>query len=648
MKKNLLILIFIGLSVISEAQFSRYIIRLTDKGSNPFTLSNPAAFLSDRSISRRQRYNIPLDSTDLPVTPRYIDSIRLAGAVTILNTSKWLNQVAIQTTDAAALTKINSFPFVISTDPIAARNQATIINKFEDQSFVQQSDTQQETADINNYYNYGKSYGQVRIHQGQFLHNHGFRGQGMFMAVLDAGFFHYLTLPAFDSIRNNNQILGTWDFVANEQSVNEDFNHGMECLSTIAANIPGRFIGQAPQCSFYLFRTEDIASEYPIEEQNWAAGMERSDSLGIDITSTSLGYSEFDNAVFNYTHSQLDGNTTIAARIADLAAKKGIIVIAAAGNEGTGTWHYIITPADADSVVAVGAVDTLGNVPNFSSYGPSGDGQIKPDLAAVGWNAVVASPSTGLPVYNNGTSFACPNLAGITTCLWQAFPEINNMGIIAAMKSSASRTSNPNDRMGYGIPDMKKSFVILIKQLAHQSVSTTQCLNKIHLTVKSDSTMNLLLESRANGEPDYGFFDTKTVQGDFMQRDLEFNDDVSNRPAGPIEYRIRMDIGTDTSFYFDILSVNNTGNCEPLENALTIKPNPVADKLIISLSRTASTPYDILLHNSLGQRVFSTSGVQPPGTGIINIPMYGLNRGVYYITILLDSKKALTKKIFKN
>ena len=181
----------------------------------------------------------------------------------------------------------------------------------------------------------------------------------MQMVMLDAGFYHYLTLPTFDSIRINNQILGTWDFVSNNASVDEDHWHGMQCLSTIAANMPNTFVGTAPKASFYLYRTEDVLTEYPIEEQNYAAGLEKADSLGVEISSTSLGYFQFTNPIFNYTYADMNGNTSLSARAADMAARKGMLLIVAAGNEGTSAWHYLITPADADSVLAVGAVDTL-------------------------------------------------------------------------------------------------------------------------------------------------------------------------------------------------------------------------------------------------------------------------------------------------
>lgn len=569
--KKIALLIFIALFAVagnSYGQFSKYIIRLKDKGTNPFSISNPSAYLTARSIQRRTRYGIAIDSTDLPITPRYLDSIRAAGAVTILNTSKWLNQVLIQTTDAAALTKIAGFPFVISSGPVApfSNTGASPVNKKLDAVSTEAPGPTTSNTVAADYYNYGLSYGQVHIHNGEFLHNRGFRGQGMQMAVLDAGFLNYLTLPTFDSIRNNGQLLGTWDFVAGNTSVNEDNSHGTSCLSTIAANMPGTFMGTAPKASFYLYRTEDVNSEYPIEEQNWAAGIERADSLGIDISSTSLGYFTFDNSIFNYTYANLDGNTTMSAKAADLAAKKGILCVIAAGNEGNGSWHYIITPSDADSVMAVGAVSTAGNVGGFSSYGPSSDGQIKPSVAAVGVNAVVANPSTGQPGFGSGTSYACPNMAGLTTCLWQAFPEVNNMRIISVMQESATRATNPDDRVGYGIPDMKKAFVKLIKQLYTQTSAVANCAVTLQWTAKTDSAINIVVERKLPAGA-YTTISTHNSTGAFQSRNFSFTDDLRSFPTTGIWYRFKMNIATDTSFYLDSMLIN-----------FTPRPNLGADK----------------------------------------------------------------------
>ncbi len=653
MKKTLILLcFFLFTAVYSQAQFTRYIIRFKDKGTNPFSLNNPAQYLTQRAIDRRNRYNIAIDSSDLPVTPRYIDSVRLSGNVIILNSSKWLNQVAIKTSDAAALAKINSFPFVLSTSAIGSRSASSDIpvNKLLDSSLNNTTfpSTNKPVNITSDYYSYGYSNGQVKIHQGNFLHNHGFHGEGMQMAILDAGFFHYLSLPTFDSMRNNNQVLGTWDFVANNASVNEDNSHGMQCLSTIAANIPGTFVGTAPKTSFYLYRTEDVASEYPIEEQNLAAGAERSDSLGVDLCSISLGYFQFDNSMFDYTYTDMNGNTSISAQAADFAAKKGMLLVIAAGNEGNGGWHYIITPSDADSVLCVGAVDTTGQVGSFSSYGPSSDGQVKPGVAAVGWLAIVANTSSGLPSYGSGTSFACPNMAGISTCLWQAYPEVSNMGIIAALQSSAGKYNNPDNRVGYGIPDAKKAFVILQKRTFNKQSSISNCTAQLRFSVKTDNTMSLDIERKLPGGSGYTNIATLQNNNTWGQHDFSFDDNIAGAEMGAIKYRVKMIIGTDSTFYLDSLTVINDQVCNSvLENNISIGPNPVSADLNISIGRITSAKITIMMQNELGQRVYNNTFQQPTGSEVHKIPMKHMSRGVYFVIVYIDNKKAVTKKIIR-
>jgi len=458
------------LSINTFAQFTRYIVRFKDKAGTPFTINNPSQFLSAKAIARRTKQNIAIDETDLPLTPRYIDSVRLAGNVTILDQSKWLNQVCIQTTDAAALTKINGFPFVITTQAVRrpVNTQVTGNNKFNEQ--INSIATSQSVNNIEDFYNYGNSYSQIHIHEGEYVHDKGFHGEGMLIAILDAGFYHYLSLPAFDSVRNNNQVIETYDYVNNEISVDEDHSHGMQCFSIIAGNIPGQLVGSCPKANFYLYRTEDVSSESPVEEQYWAAAAERADSVGVDVISTSLGYTQFDNPVFNHTYADMNGNTTIIARAADFAAKKGMIVVVAAGNEGNSAWHFITTPADADSVLTVGAVDASGMVGSFSSYGPSSDGQVKPSVASMGV-ATALSSATGQVISGNGTSFATPNMAGLITCLWQAFPEFTNMEIIQAVIKSSSIYTAPNDRIGYGIPNFHTAYDDLNQQHILRNIS---------------------------------------------------------------------------------------------------------------------------------------------------------------------------------
>ncbi|HEV8082508.1 MAG TPA: S8 family serine peptidase [Chitinophagaceae bacterium] len=455
----------------SSAQFTKYIVRFKDKTGTPFTINDPSKFLSAKSIQRRIKQNIIVDETDLPITPSYIDSVRLAGNVTILDKSKWLNQVCIETTDAVALAKINNMSFVINSQPLMRPVivQSPLNNKFNEQ--IDSIKSPQYVNNVTDFYNYGNATQQIHIHEGEYLHNKGFHGEGMLLAILDAGFYHYLTLPAFDSVRNNNQIAETYDYVNNETSVDEDHPHGMQCFSIIAGNIPGQLVGSSPKAKYYLYRTEDAATESPVEEQYWAAAAERADSIGVDVISTSLGYSIFDNPAFNHTYADMDGNTTIVARAADLAAKKGMIVVVAAGNEGTNSWHYIISPADADSVVTVGAVNSSGVPANFSSYGPSSDGQVKPTAASVG--VATALSSTGGTIgAGNGTSFATPNLAGLITCLWQAFPEYSNMEIIQAVMKSSSIYSSPDDRIGYGIPNFHIAFDDLTQQRINKNMDS--------------------------------------------------------------------------------------------------------------------------------------------------------------------------------
>jgi len=632
---------------------SRYIIKLRDKGTNPFSIANPSQYLSTRALQRRARYNILIDSLDLPVTPRYIDSIRLAGGVTVLNSSKWLNQVTIRTTDAVALAKINTFPFVVSTVAVASRtNELEVpVNKMLDtagtESFFTSNSTSSTESVTGNIYNYGASRGQVHLHQGEFLHNHNFKGEGMQIAVLDAGYFRYLTLPTFDSVRANNQIINVWDFVENNASVDEDYFHGMTCLSTMAANIPGVFIGTAPKASFCLFRTEDVASETRIEEHYLAAGYERADSIGVDICSVSLGYFTFDFASQNYTYANMNGNTTMSAIASDIAAKKGMLPIIAAGNEGASAWRYIITPADADSVMTVGAVDTLGNVAPFSSYGPTSNGRVKPNIAATGLRAVVANTNTGLPTFGNGTSYATPNIAGLTTCLWQAFPEHNNMAVLDAMQRSASKFTNPDDRVGYGIPNMKKAFSILLRKSYTQQSSVAACIATVQLNVKNDHTMNVVVERKQSNQVAYTLLKTIAGTGNFTNKNISFTDDLASTSGGNVSYRIRLDIATDTSFYLDSLTVNAPQSCTATENKIQLNPNPVIDVANIIISRTAPTKINIALLNAAGRKVYETSYQQPAGSTVKQINMKQMAAGIYFISVFADDKKISTQRIFK-
>ncbi|MGE5518453.1 MAG: S8 family peptidase [Candidatus Dadabacteria bacterium] len=653
MKKALLALLTLVIISNAEAQYTRYVIRFRNKGSNPYSLSNPLQFLSQRAIDRRLKYNIPLDSTDLPVTPSYIDGVRTSGAVTILNASKWLNSVTIQTSDAAALAKINSLPYVISTGPIG-RRIATTQSKSEQPTNRSASERTATTESLlADRYNYGFSFKQVHIHNGEFLHNIGLRGDSMIMGLLDDGFYQYTTLKAFDSVRQANKVLGTWDFVAREQSVIEDDAHGEMVFSIIAANVPGNMVGTAPAASFYLFRTEDATSEYPIEEHNWVCGAERLDSAGGDVISTSLGYSQFDSAALNHTYADMNGNTTMSAIGADMAAKKGIVVLVAAGNEGNAAWHYISSPADADSVIAVGAVDVNGNVGSFSSYGPSSDGQVKPDVASVGVGTVVWSPSN-VAAAGNGTSFACPNMAGLVTCLWQGFREFNNMAIINAVRQAGSTVATPNTRIGYGIPDMKKAFTILLKQYATATATTiNNCNPAVNWTSKDAAGMRYEIERKRSTDTAFAkVYELMVSNTTYGSHSYQFIDPAAGTPAGNITYRIRQVIDTSvTGFYADYLdtvSVNYAGNCNTTaNNVLVLYPNPVKGNIVIQVNTIQTSPVTVRIFSMSGQRLYEAKLSPSNVLSGYPLPTTNLASGEYIVSVYNGSGKVGTARFIK-
>ena len=656
MKQKVFGLLFMVASVLyGNAQKTRFIVQLKDKAGTPYSLTDPSRYLSQRSIERRARYQIALDSTDLPVVPRYLDSIRSAGAVTVLNVSKWLNQVTIQTTDAAAIQKINSFPFVQGTKGIAAQKRPGDLSDPAKQlrNSVNHSNSYQQRT-TGNYFNYGMSQTQISMHNGIFLHNIGLRGQGMVIGMFDAGFFNYTSLKAFDSVNANKQVLDTWDFVAREKSVTEDHPHGMNCFSIIAANVPGEFTGSAPKSGFYLYRTEDAASEYPIEEHNWVSAAEKLDSAGGDVISSSLGYYIFDDPSLNYTYAQMDGNTTISARGADAAAKKGILVVNAAGNSGNEPWKYIITPADGDSVLAVGAVTAGGLPAGFSSYGPSADGQVKPDVASLGVGTTIQATNNTITT-GNGTSFSCPNMAGLATCLWQGFPEFSNMKIIQALRMAGNNYTTPNDRTGYGITDVKKALTGLLQEFSQAAVSPAGCQNKISWTSKDVAGMFYEVERKSAS--DTGFIKIGTLAGSgpvFSTHSYSFTDPLLNLAEATISYRIRQVVDTAassfTSLYLDTIriateSCNLSGNDK---NKVQVTPNPNNGEFSVRITDTQPVQQlKIVVFSMRGEAVASFTTTKPSGVVAYPFTLKGLQRGVYTVALYHDGRFVTSEKFTK-
>lgn len=460
---------------------NRYAIYFTDKNNSSYSFSNPLAYLSQRALNRRAKQNIAIDSLDLPVNTAYVQGVAATGA-TILNVSKWLNCVTIQTSSSTVLTAINALPYVKSNTNVG--RMPVNISGLSKQPFDKfKNETLSNTASTNankvsSLLNYGASYTQVHQCNGDALHDGGFQGQGMLISIMDAGFLHADTLNVFDSLWAQNKIVAVKDFVNPLSNIYNEFFHGAACFSILAANSPGAMMGTAPQASYLLLRTEDANTENIIEEYNWAAAAEYADSAGADVFSTSLGYTTFDIAAQNHTYASMDGNTTPITIAADIAASRGIVAVNSAGNDGNSAWNFIGAPADANNILAIGAVNGAGSYASFSSNGPTYDGRVKPDVSAMGSGTTICNPNSGSITTGSGTSYSCPVVAGLTACLWQKFPTRTAMEVVDAIRRSGSIYAQPDTLIGYGIPNFTTASAILTANATFTG-PTTVCKNDI-------------------------------------------------------------------------------------------------------------------------------------------------------------------------
>lgn len=451
MKKIFLSLLLLG--SLSEAMAQSYVykfwIELKDKENNGYSIDNPSAFLSQRAIERRAKQNIPITTADLPVSPQYVLEIEQRG-VKVLHTSRWFNSVTISCNDSAVLKEIRKLPFVVGTRLLYNRDES-IEGKKNNPAIMEYLMTMEAPKSPENESDYGFGLEQISMLNGDKVHASGFTGDNIVIAVLDAGFYKMNEMKDFDHLRQTGRLLGTYDFVNKDTLVYEDDMHGMNVLSCMAAYTPGRMIGTAPGASYWLLRTEDANSEFPIEESNWIAGAEFADSVGADLINSSLGYTTYDNSKLSYTYKNLNGSSLIS-RAATHCAKVGMIVCNAAGNEGSSKWKYVGVPADADSIITVGGVDAQLRQSTFSSFGPTADGRVKPTVVAMA-TATFVSSSKGKHYQSQGTSFASPVLCGMVASLWSAHPTKTNMEIIRAIEKSGHQYMNPDNVLGYGIPD---------------------------------------------------------------------------------------------------------------------------------------------------------------------------------------------------
>lgn len=466
MKIGLLFLLTLSLN-FSFSQEHAWVY-LGSKANVATHLANPLTMLSQKALDRRVNQGIALDFSDVPVTPSYITDISGATGITYVGVSKWLNAIHVIGSQVNINALLVTFPYVNNIE--FADNSLNVGGRLSNAKSKLVHKNKFPTENTSRIvYDYGLAQYQIEMFKAHKLHELNFTGAGITIAVIDAGFPNVDTNAGFDKIRTNGQILGGYDFVNNSSDFYTGNSHGSNVLSFIAGYYDGvtKYIGSAPEASFYLYISEDAIPETPAEETYWVMAAEQADYVGVDIINTSLGYTTFDESRYNYDHTtDLDGNTSFITRGAEIAYTKGIVVINAAGNSGTNvSWDGNVgMPADGPNVLTIGAVNSAGSYASFSSRGPTSDNRLKPDVCVQGQGASFIN-TAGAVTSGNGTSYSSPLLAGGVACLWQALPGKSNEEIIQYIKESSSIYTMPNYELGYGIPNLELARLLSINEL---------------------------------------------------------------------------------------------------------------------------------------------------------------------------------------
>ena len=430
-------------------------------------LANPETFLTQRALDRKQRHGVAIDQRDVPLNQNRVTQVKNMPGITVLAQSKWFNCVYVRGT-VAAIKSVTTLDKVARID--FADNSLDASLKSQKNAIIAKKTTKKVTIDKFQNYNsedYGSSAAQIEQLNAHVLHENGYTGTGIVIAVMDSGFPNVNIMEAFALARSENRLLDGYDFVSKstDEFAYQGNAHGTWTFSDIGAKLPGTFVGTAPDAFYRMFRTEDVNSETPVEEAYWVAAAERADSLGVDVINTSLGYNRFDNAAYNYETNDMNGTTAFISKGTNIAFEKGMIPVSSAGNSGSDTtWGIITAPGDAMGSFTVGAIDAVGTYAAFSSRGPTADNRVKPDVVARGSSAAVIQPDNSIGALS-GTSFSGPIMAGAVACLWQAFPDKTNAEIVQMIRSSASQFADPTTELGYGIPN----FGVLVEGLTNET-----------------------------------------------------------------------------------------------------------------------------------------------------------------------------------
>lgn len=471
MKKTTIILLLFAGIIFSNARaqdITMYRLILSDKGDAGYSVDRPEEFLSQKSIERRQKQNLAVNETDLPIDPAYFTRLEDLGAK-VRTYSKWVQTIVVDVEDESILSNIRSLSFVEDLYPVwRGRVWGEPVETIIDDDPPGEPEEIELPITLDDY---GYSQTQNNIFNSLPLHNEGYFGGGISVALMDGGYLNTDRVLHFDQERIKEVKNFTHEY---GDPLKGSQDHGTAVLSCILTNTRGIMIGTAPHADFYLYKTEVNGSEYPIEEDYWVAAVEYADSLGIDIISTSLGYATFDDPTMNHTHAQLDGQTVPSSRAASMIASKGMILCHSAGNSGNKEWQRVNVSADASDILTVGAVQASGEVSSFSSWGYTVDNRVKPDVMAMG-SMVWVIDGHGFNV-SSGTSASCPLMAGMTACLWQALPHLTSYQIMDLIRRSADRYDNPNQYYGYGIPDFHQAYLAGKDITPIEEIDRTDCM----------------------------------------------------------------------------------------------------------------------------------------------------------------------------
>ncbi|MDO5664209.1 MAG: S8 family serine peptidase [Bacteroidia bacterium] len=457
-----LLLFSISLSAQNARQQYKFRVYLKDKGKIDFSVSEPEKFLSPKAIERKKQQQVKIDETDFPISPNYFNLIISAGGKPV-SYSKWFKTITVQLKDSAQINNILNLSFVDSAKYVWRGIERNYHNPVRPRLGL--LDCLDEIGLENHL---GLTEEQFALHNAKGMLLNGFSGEGINIAVIDAGFTNVDVIPQF----GKTNVVGFKNFVP-EGNIFTSSDHGTKVFSTMAINLPWVMMGSAPSAMYHLLRSEDTMSEFPVEEDYWVRAIEYADSIGIDLVNTSLGYTAFDDKNLNYKHENLDGKTSFMSLAADKAYEKGMILVTSAGNEGSKSWQKISAPADAKNALTVGAVGTDSIIASFSSKGFTADNRVKPDIVSVGRGTITIGYN-GLFDFTSGTSLSSPFVAGLVASLWSINPRMNRAEIIDIVKRSSHQYSRPDSVYGYGIPNFGKAMKEVLGKLKINEKSVTE------------------------------------------------------------------------------------------------------------------------------------------------------------------------------